>query len=149
MISIREANPADHALICAWNDALARESEDKALDLDALSRGVARALDDPGLGRYFIAEVDDEPAGQMMLTQEWSDWRDGLFWWIQSVYVAPERRGAGVFKALYRHVEELARDSGVYGLRLYVHDVNRNAMAVYKRLGMVDAHYRVMETPTD
>ncbi len=148
MISIREANPGDHALICAWNDALARESEDKQLDLAALSRGVQRALDDAALGRYFIAEVGGEPAGQLMLTREWSDWRDGMFWWIQSVYVPEAYRGSGVFKALYRHVERLANDDGrVCGLRLYVHDGNERAMDVYKRLGMVDAEYRVLETP--
>ena len=146
MISVREANAGDHALVCAWNDALARESEDKALDLAALGRGVRRVLDDPALGRYFIAEVGGEPAGQMMLTREWSDWRDGMFWWIQSVYVAPAHRGAGVFKALYRHVEHLARTDGhVCGLRLYVHDGNDRAVEVYRRLGMVDAAYRVLE----
>ncbi|MEX0900525.1 MAG: GNAT family N-acetyltransferase [Gammaproteobacteria bacterium] len=150
MISIREANPGDHALICAWNDALARESEDKQLDLAALGRGVQRVLDDAALGRYFVAEIDGEPAGQLMLTREWSDWRNGMFWWIQSVYVAPAFRGSGVFKALYRHVERLAHDDGhVCGLRLYVHDGNQRAMDVYQRLGMVDAEYRVLETPEE
>ena len=148
MISIREANPGDHAVVCAWNDALARESEDKQLDRDALARGVARVLDDAALGRYFIAEIGGVPAGQMMLTREWSDWRDGMFWWIQSVYVAPEFRGSGVFRALYRHVEGLAAADGhVCGLSLYVHNTNQRAMDVYKRVGMVDADYRVMVTP--
>ena len=147
MISIREANPGDLALVCAWNDALARESEDKQLDLGALRRGVGRVLDDAALGRYFIAEIDGVPAGQMMLTREWSDWRDGMFWWIQSVYVAPEFRGSGVFRRLYHHVEGLAAADGhVCGLRLYVHVENERAIEVYKRLGMVDAEYRVMET---
>ena len=147
MISIREANPGDLALVCAWNDALARESENKRLDPDALARGVRRVLDDSALGRYFIAEIGGVPAGQMMLTREWSDWRDGMFWWIQSVFVAPEFRGSGVFRALYRHVEGLAATDGhVCGLRLYVHDSNQRAIEVYKRLGMVDADYRVMET---
>ncbi|MCA1799177.1 MAG: GNAT family N-acetyltransferase [Xanthomonadaceae bacterium] len=147
MTTIRDAVSADHALICAWNDALARESEDKALDAAALSAGVRRVLDDPKLGRYFIADIGGEPAGQMMLTWEWSDWRNGMFWWIQSVYVAPPFRSQGVFRALYGHVEGLARtESAVAGLRLYVHDGNKSAIEVYRRLGMDDGHYRVMET---
>jgi GNAT superfamily N-acetyltransferase len=145
-VTVRPAAAADQQLIVAWNDALARETEGKSLDPSALSEGVRRVLTDPSLGRYFIAEIDGQPVGQMMLTWEWSDWRNGMFWWIQSVYVASPFRGAGAFRALYRHVESLARrDPGVAGLRLYVHDDNARAAEVYRRLGMVDGHYRVME----
>ncbi len=147
MTSIRNATLEDHTRIAAWNDALARESEDKALDLAVVEPGVMRVLQDPALGRYFIAQVGAKPAGQMMLTYEWSDWRNGMFWWIQSVYVAPEFRGRGIFRALYQHVRGLAEQDGrVCGLRLYVHDGNTDAIEVYRRLGMVDGHYRVMET---
>ncbi len=145
-VTVRGALPGDRSTITTWNLALADESEDKGLDAATLDRGVSRVLEDPSLGRYFIAEIDGRAVGQMMLTYEWSDWRNGLFWWIQSVYVVPDARKAGVFTALYRHVESLARtDSAVCGLRLYVHDSNARAIEVYRRLGMHDGHYRVME----
>ncbi len=145
-VRVRDARADDHATIVAWNIALAAESEGKTLDPAVVGAGVRRVLDDPALGRYFIAEAGGHAVGQMMLTFEWSDWRNGMFWWIQSVFVDPTRRGVGVFAALYRHVETQARASGaVRGLRLYVHDGNEKAVAVYRRMGMEDGHYRVME----
>lgn len=145
-VRIRDAVPDDRSTITTWNLALADETEDKGLDAAILDEGVQRVLDDPSLGRYFIAEIDGRAVGQMMLTYEWSDWRNGLFWWIQSVYVTPDARKSGVFTALYRHVESLARaEPAVCGLRLYVHDSNTRAVEVYRRLGMHDGHYRVME----
>lgn len=146
-VAVRAATAADHARIVAWNIALAAESEDKPLDPGIVSPGVERVLADPSLGRYFIAERDGVPVGQLMLTFEWSDWRNGMFWWIQSVYVESSHRGSGVFRALYRHVEALGRaDGGVCGLRLYVHDGNDAASEVYRRLGMQDGQYRVLES---
>lgn len=146
-MEIRDARVGDHAQIVSWNEALARESEDMELDVTVLARGVEHALTDRSLARYFIAEVDDLPVGQLMLTQEWSDWRNGMFWWIQSVYVTSKYRGRGVFRGLYDHVAGLARDTtGVCGLRLYVHTGNTVAIEVYRKLGMLDGHYRVMET---
>lgn len=145
-VTIRDAVPDDRSTITTWNLALADETEDKGLDAATLDDGVQQVLDDPSLGRYFIAEIDGRAVGQMMLTHEWSDWRNGLFWWIQSVYVTPDARKSGVFTALYRHVESLARaEPAVCGLRLYVHDSNTRAVEVYRRLGMHDGHYRVME----
>lgn len=145
-VTIRDAVPDDRSTITTWNLALADETEDKGLDAATLDEGVRRVLDDPSLGRYFIAGIDGRAVGQMMLTYEWSDWRNGLFWWIQSVYVTPDARKSGVFTALYRHVESLARaEPAVCGLRLYVHDSNTHAVEVYRRLGMHDGHYRVME----
>lgn len=144
---IRPATPADQPLIVRWNMALAAESEDKPLDESVLAPGVARVLSDATLGRYWIAERDGTAVGQIMVTYEWSDWRNGLFWWIQSVYVHADHRGSGVFKSLYQHVEKSARsDGGVCGLRLYVHDANTGAIETYRRIGMVDGQYRVMET---
>lgn len=144
---IRPARATDQALIVRWNMALAAESEDKPLDESVLSPGVTRVLGDATLGRYWIAERNGVPVGQVMVTYEWSDWRNGLFWWIQSVYVEADHRGSGVFKALYEHVLAAARaDGGVCGLRLYVHDGNTGAIETYRRIGMVDGHYRVMET---
>lgn len=146
MLEIRDARSDDHALIVSWNEALARESENMELDVTTLARGVSHALENPSQARYYIAELGGVPAGQLMLTQEWSDWRNGVFWWIQSVYVAESFRGRGVFRGLYEHVSGLARDaSGVCGLRLYVHTGNTVAIEVYRRLGMGDGHYRVME----
>jgi GNAT superfamily N-acetyltransferase len=109
--------------------------------------GTRAVLEDPSLGRYFIAEADGLPVGQLMLTFEWSDWRNGVFWWIQSVHVEPDHRGRGVFGALFRHVAELARASeGVCGLRLYVDRDNQRAQVVYAHLGLHLTHYDVMET---
>ena len=93
-----------------------------------------------------MAEIDGRVVGQLMITYEWSDWRNGVFWWIQSVYVLPEARRLGVFSELYAHLERLAKATpGVCGLRLYVEHANERAQATYRRCGMVDAGYRVME----
>jgi GNAT superfamily N-acetyltransferase len=103
-------------------------------------------LEDPALGRYYLAEIDGRPAGQLMTTYEWSDWRNGVFLWIQSVYVLPTHRGAGVFRSLYRHLEDMARqDARICGIRLYVDRANERAQAVYGRLGMHRSNYGIME----
>jgi GNAT superfamily N-acetyltransferase len=107
---------------------------------------VAAGLADPGKALYFLAEQDGQVLGQLMLTREWSDWRNGWFWWVQSVYVRPECRRRGVFRRLFGHVEQLARrDSEVIGLRLYVDNSNRAAQETYARLGMRPAGYFVLE----
>jgi len=145
-ISIRDAEPADAATIAEFNRLLAEESEDVTLDPPTVAAGVAALLGDPGLGRYWLAELDGEVVGQIMTTREWSDWRNGMLWWIQSVYVQPAVRGRGVFSALYRHVEGLARETpGICGLRLYVDNRNERARRVYEAMGMADGGYRVME----
>ncbi|HEY0502518.1 MAG TPA: GNAT family N-acetyltransferase [Lysobacter sp.] len=154
-LHIREAHAADRDLIAEWNMAMAWETERKRLDPATLRAGVAAGIADPAKARYFIAmreavvagnETIAVPAGTLMLTREWSDWRNGDWWWIQSVYVQPEHRRHGVFAALYRHVEQLARKTpGVVGLRLYVERDNANARQVYESLGMGDARYGVYE----
>jgi len=146
-ITVRDATLDDLETIVRFNGELARESEGIRLDRATLRAGVRALLDDAAKGRYFIAERAGEVAGQLMTTYEWSDWRNGLFLWIQSVYVAPEQRRAGVFRSLYRHVERLALGPGHCGLRLYVHDHNDGAKATYRRLGMVDGSYSVLQTP--
>jgi GNAT superfamily N-acetyltransferase len=104
-------------------------------------------LDEPGLGRYYLAEIQGKVVGQLMTTCEWSDWRNGLFLWIQSVYVQPAHRGGGVFRALYGHLTELARrEPRVCGIRLYVDLGNERAQKVYAGLGMHRSNYTVMET---
>src|SRR4051812_6667115 len=106
---VRPARPDDAATIVDYNAAMALETERLTLDRAVLSRGVRAVIADPGKARYFVGEIDGRVAGMLMLTLEWSDWRDGEIWWIQSVYVHPDFRRAGVFKTIYRHVEQLAR----------------------------------------
>jgi len=149
-LRIRDAETADAAIIAEFNRLLAAESEDITLDPETVAGGVAALLADPSLGRYWLAERDGEVVGQIMTTREWSDWRNGMLWWIQSVYVRPEARGRGIFSALYRHVERLARETpGIGGLRLYVDDRNERARRVYEAMGMEDGGYRVMEAIFD
>jgi GNAT superfamily N-acetyltransferase len=146
-MKIRHATPADLPFIVAANAALAAETEGQALDLALLQAGVQAALEDPRLGRYYLAERDGQVLGQLMTTFEWSDWRNGLFLWIQSVYVLPEHRGGGVFRALFDHLAGVAReDPRVCGIRLYVDRGNEKAKSVYGRLGMHRSNYGVMET---
>ena len=148
-LQVRAATADDLDLMARWAQAMAIETEDKALDADIVTRGIAAGLADPGRARYYVASVDDEAAGTLMLTTEWSDWRNGWWWWIQSVYVAPAHRRKGVYRALYSHVLAQARaDSGVCGLRLYVERENTNAQRTYEFLGMVDAGYRMYEADT-
>ncbi len=146
MIRIRPSVPADAPFIISANRRMALETEGLELDPELLEPGVRKALADPSLGRYFIAESGGKAVGQLMLTFEWSDWRNGQFWWIQSVFVEPEHRQQGVFGALYRHAEETARASGtVCGLRLYVEKDNHRARRIYERLGMHMTGYDMLE----
>jgi ribosomal protein S18 acetylase RimI-like enzyme len=146
-MKVRDATLADLDFIAVANTELAAETEERTLDPSLLQPGILAVLADPALARYYIAEIEGKPAGQLMTTYEWSDWRNGLFLWIQSVYVMPEARGLGVFRALFGHLEELARsDQRICGIRLYVDRDNDRALAVYSRLGMRRSHYRIMET---
>jgi GNAT superfamily N-acetyltransferase len=145
-LRIRDARGSDLEFIIRANSGLAVESEGVTLDPALLGPGVAAVFEDPARGRYFIAESGDRPVGQMMLTFEWSDWRNGVFWWIQSVFVEPSHRRKGVFSKLYRHVSELAAASPeVCGLRLYVDRSNSNARSIYRHLGLYESNYEVME----
>ena len=149
-IDIRDANPADAAIIAEFNTRLAAETEDTVLDPAVIDAGVAAALADSNKARYWVAVDDGRVVGQIMVTYEWSDWRNGMLWWIQSVYVAGSHRRLGVFSALYRHVESLARqDPAVRGIRLYVENRNQHAQTTYEALGMVGDAYRVMENLFD
>jgi GNAT superfamily N-acetyltransferase len=145
-IIVRDATPLDAATIGDFNGRLAWESEGKRLDPGVIDRGVRMALERPELCRYFLAEIDGRVVGQTMLTYEFSDWRAGVFWWIQSVYVVPEARQRGVFRALFRHIEDLARATPeVCGLRLYVEQHNAAALATYQRLGMSPSGHLLYE----
>lgn len=145
-INVRDAVAGDFATIAEFNAAMARETEALELDRRVLDDGVAAVLEDPAKGRYFVAELDTHVVGQAMVTTEWSDWRNGDFWWFQSVYVQPQARGKGVFASLYKHIEAAARAAGVRGLRLYVDEANTRAQDVYARLGMHESQYKMMET---
>lgn len=143
---IRDGHPDDAPTLVEFNARMALETEDKTLDRARLTRGVARLLADPALGRYFVAEDQDGALlGQLMITTEWSDWRDGHFWWIQSVFVREDVRGRGIYTALHQHVVTAARRaSNVVGIRLYVEPHNARAQRTYARLGMTKT-YDVME----
>ena len=145
-IVVRSARANDLALMAGWAEAMAFETEQKTLDGDTVRRGIAAGLGDPARAIYHIAEIAGEPVGTLMLTREWSDWRNGWWWWIQSVYVPPEQRRKGVYRALYAYVHGLAEQAGdVCGLRLYVERENVNAQRTYEFLGMRDAGYRMYE----
>jgi len=146
-LSIREATPSDAGTIADYNTRLALESEGMKLVPEVVGPGVQAMLADRSMGRYWVAEADGRIVGQIMVTYEWSDWRNGRIWWIQSVYVHGDYRRGGVFSALYRHVESLARhDPQVRGLRLYVERGNTRAQRTYMSLGMVMTDYQVMQT---
>lgn len=143
---LRRATPADLAVIVEYNQLLAQESENITLDREILTAGVAAALADNTKGPYVVAEIDGVVVGQLAVTTEWSDWRNGWMWWIQSVYVRPEHRRTGIFRALYEQVEQMARDDpNVIGLRLYVEHDNTAAQQTYQRMGMRRTGYLVME----
>ncbi|MFO0799993.1 MAG: GNAT family N-acetyltransferase [Gemmataceae bacterium] len=145
-VTLRRGTAADAAVVCEFNAALARESEGKELAPAVLAAGVRAVLADPAKGVYTIAERGGEVVGQLMLTYEWSDWRNGWFWWVQSVYVRPDARRAGVFRALFADaLARAAADPGVIGVRLYMEHANARARATYLSLGMVEAGYEVFE----
>ncbi|MFB6240308.1 MAG: GNAT family N-acetyltransferase [Gemmatimonadota bacterium] len=144
-MEIRDADIDDRETIVRFNRALARETEDRELDEDTLRAGVNALLSDPARGRYYLAEEEGEAIGQLLVTTEWSDWRNGEIWWIQSVYVAPDHRRRGVYRALHEHVRRRARETGAVGLRLYVDRKNRAARRGYEELGMERARYAMYE----
>ena len=124
---------------------MAMESEGTSLDYERVHNGVKAVLEDEAKGRYIIAKINEEAVGCLMITREWSDWNCGWYWWIQSVYVAPEHRGQGIYKALYHQVLQLAKAEGITQVRLYVDKENRTAQRVYQRLGMAESTYDMYE----
>ncbi len=144
--TIRTAKPEDAATIALFNKLMATETEDKALDTDLINPGVKAVIGDPARGTYYVACDGDRIVGQLMITLEWSDWRNSWFWWIQSVYVETDARKHGVFRSLYAHVKKLAQErDDVCGIRLYVENENRRAQSTYLSLGMDKTHYFIME----
>ena len=144
-ICVRRAAPGDLDRIVEFNLGIAWETEKKRLDREVLRAG-ARLLADESLGFYTVAEIAGEVVGCTLITFEWSDWRNGLIWWIQSVYVASDMRGQGVFSAIHRALDEKARSTpGVLGFRLYVEEANHRAQEVYRRRGLLKTAYLVFE----
>src|SRR2546427_10522405 len=146
-VNVRVAGLEDGEILARCNEAMALESEGVRLDPATVRAGVRAVLADPEKGRYFIAERDGQVAGALLITYEWSDWRNACFMWIQSVYVDPAHRRRGVFSSLFRHVEKLASSQGYCGLRLYMDKENSAAWKTYEKLGMSHGSYIVFETP--
>ena len=144
-ITVRAARPADWPTIAEFNVRLAWESEHKQLDPSKIEPGVQAVLNDSTKGRYFVAEAEGQIVGQIMHTLEWSDWRNGQIWWLQSVYVSAEYRQLGVFRRLFEYLVELGAKEKVLGVRLYVEDNNERAQRTYENLGLVSAGYSVRE----
>ena len=145
-ISVRKATPADLDTVIQFNLALAWESEGRSLDLARLRTGVEAVFNGDGRGFYLVAEMDGRVVGQLLITHEWSDWRNAFFWWIQSVYVSAEHRRQGVYRTLHNHVlAEAKRQGDVCGIRLYVDRDNSVAQRVYSGLDMQQARYDMFE----
>lgn len=149
-IRYRDATRHDIRAIVEFQQAMAVETEGVTLDGAICTRGVGGVFDDPSRGRYFVADAGGRVVGSLLITYEWSDWRNGVVWWIQSVYVIPELRKQRVYAGLYDHVRSLASaDGSVRGIRLYVDRRNTAAQEVYRRLGMNGEHYVVFEWMKD
>jgi GNAT superfamily N-acetyltransferase len=143
---VRRAVPSDANAIVEFNRRLASETENLTLDLRVLGPGVAAVLSDSSRGRYFVADDAGEVIGQLMITYEWSDWRNGWIWWIQSVYVRADRRKSNVFRSIFDFAVEQARAEGnVVAMRLYVEQENRSAQEAYKRLGFEQIHFYLLQ----
>jgi RimJ/RimL family protein N-acetyltransferase len=145
-LRVRAARPEDAPLLVDFQLRMARETEELELDRDTLTRGVEAVFADPSRGAYWVAEREDRIVGGLLTTFEWSDWRNGVILWIQSVYVVPEERGYGIYRALYEHLRaKVEADPGLKGIRLYVDKRNAGAQRVYERLGMTREHYDMFE----
>ena len=145
---IRSGQRSDIETLARFNIAQAWETEKKRLEPAVATEGVQAVFNNPRHGFYTVAELAGQVVGCAMITYEWSDWRCGLFWWIQSVYVSPHSRRQGVFQQLYRFVRTKAsEESNVCGIRLYVEQSNHPAQCAYAALGMEETSYRVYETP--
>ena len=149
-LGVRRATPTDLETIVHFNQAMARETEHRELPPETLRSGVEGLFQAPQYGFYLVAETPDVVIGSLMVTFEWSDWRNGPVWWIQSVYVLPEWRRRGVYRRLYQHVRELAAAQGsVRGFRLYVERDNQVAQRTYRQLGMRESGYTLFEDMAD
>jgi len=145
MIIIRKAIPEDAQAITDFQLKMAWETEKFALDPETVTKGVKAVFNDQSLGRYFVAEADGKVVSSLLITYEWSDWRNSQVWWFQSVYVMPEFRRQGIFRKMYTHIKDEADLNGIAGLRLYVETQNSRAQKTYEALGMSSGHYSFYE----
>lgn len=141
MIAIRKGSPADAPSIADFQLKMAWETEKMKLDAETVIKGVKAVFDDITKGEYYVAESDGKVIASLLITFEWSDWRNCNVWWFQSVFVIPEFRRKGVFRKMYMHIRTLAEKQGIAGLRLYVETKNLNAQKTYEALGMTSEHY--------
>lgn len=145
-VQVRDAEPTDIDRIAQWQVDMAAETEDKPLDRSTVRRGVQAVFDDREKGFYLVAAHGCTPVASMLVTKEWSDWRNGWFWWIQSVFVDADHRRRGIYRALHEALRIRARAvAGVIGLRLYVERENAHAMQTYAAMGMHETAYRLFE----
>lgn len=144
-LTITRGKASDIDAIVRFQADMAMESEGTRLDTETLTKGVTAAISDEGKGIYLVARANGTPTGSLMLTREWSDWNNQWYWWIQSVYVMPEYRNQGIYRAMYTTLKDMARESGVSQIRLYADKSNVSAQHVYKRLGMHESHYLMFE----
>lgn len=144
-LTITRGKASDIEAIVRFQADMAMESEGTMLDMDILTLGVTSAINDEQKGTYLVARANDTPIGSLMVTREWSDWNNQWYWWIQSVYVMPEYRNQGVYRAMYATLKDLARENGVSQIRLYADRTNLSAQQVYQRLGMTESHYLMFE----
>ena len=145
-MTVYEANPEDILILAEFQQKMALETENLHLDSETLHAGIGEMFNDPSKGSYFVVRDHTKTVGCLMLTYEWSDWRNGTVLWIQSVYVLPEYRGKGVFRMLYKHVQHLVdTNPALRGIRLYVEKENHIAQKVYQAMGMDGEHYQLFE----
>lgn len=145
-VIITKGQKEDIEIIAQFQVDMAMESEGAQLDKDTVVKGVSAAMNDENKGSYYVARVDGKAVGSLMLTREWSDWNNGWYWWIQSVYVAPEYRRQGIYKSMYNAVCADAKQQEVAQVRLYVDKTNTRGQKVYASLGMQESHYLIYET---
>lgn len=146
MSTIRPAKFRELEIIADFQVLMAKETENLDLNKEVILTGIEAVFEDPGKGQYYVAIENEDVIGCLLITPEWSEWRNGTVYWIQSVYIKEEHRGKGVFKELYQYIKELvSHEPDLVGIRLYVEKKNTNAQKVYKKLGMNNEHYELFE----
>jgi len=145
MISIRKATPSDAPLIIDFQQKMAIETEEIKLAPETVTQGVKAIFQNQERGQYYVAEEYGKVVASLLITYEWSDWRNCNVWWFQSVFVTPEYRRKGIFRKMYSHIKKLAEEQDIAGLRLYVETKNATAQKTYEALGMSSGHYSFYE----
>jgi GNAT superfamily N-acetyltransferase len=145
MLIIRKAVPDDAGKIISFQLAMASETEDLSLDNSIVTRGVKAVFEAPGRGMYYVAVDNGAVIASLLITYEWSDWRNTDVWWFQSVYVIPSYRRKGIFRIMYSHIKQEAEEKNIAGLRLYVESNNEPARKTYEAMGMSSQHYTMYE----